>query len=117
MIETREQRGKGGMSLCVRILFFLPVRLLAGVAGCGQRDQRVVVYCADDHEFAEGILREFERRSGIKVETRYDTEANKSVGLYEDLVREAGRPRCDVHWNNEIAATIRLRKPGHLPAV
>ena len=29
------------MSLCVRILFFLPVCLLAGVAGCGKLDQRV----------------------------------------------------------------------------
>src|SRR5207253_4816822 len=45
---------------------------------------------------------------------RYDTEANKAVGLYEDLIREASRPRCDVHWNNEILATIRLQKQGVL---
>src|SRR5439155_27285536 len=33
-------------------------------------------------------------------------------GLYEDLIREASRPRCDVHWNNEILATIRLQRHG-----
>src|SRR5262249_15242937 len=29
-------------------------------------------------------------------------------------VREARRPRCDVHWNNEILATIRLQRQGLL---
>src|SRR5262249_47222189 len=32
----------------------------------------------------------------------------------DDLKREAGRPRCDVHWNNEIIATIRLQRLGIL---
>jgi iron(III) transport system substrate-binding protein len=45
---------------------------------------------------------------------RFDLEANKAVGLYEDLVREASKPRCDVHWNNEILATMRLQKQGIL---
>jgi len=26
---------------------------------------------------------------------RYDSEASKSVGLFEDLRREARKPRCD----------------------
>lgn len=69
----------------------------------------MVVYCAHDREFAEPILRQFTKETGIPVVERYDTEANKSVGLYEDLVREAAKPRCDVHWNNEILATIRLQ--------
>jgi iron(III) transport system substrate-binding protein len=74
----------------------------------------VVLYCAQDREFAEKILADFTRDSGQAVTTRYDSEANKSVGLYEDLVREAPRPRCDVHWNNEILATIRLARQGIL---
>ncbi|MCI0684201.1 MAG: extracellular solute-binding protein [Gemmataceae bacterium] len=73
---------------------------------------RVVVYCAHDRKFAEPILAEFTKRTGLRVDKRYDTEANKSVGLYDDLVREASRPRCDVHWNNEILATIRLERQG-----
>ena len=84
------------------------------ISGCGAEDPktRVVVYCAHDREFAGEILAEFSKQTGLKVVPRYDTEANKAVGLYEDLVREANRPRCDVHWNNEIIATIRLQKRG-----
>ncbi len=92
--------------------------LLFFLAGCSSVDPstRVVVYCAHDREFAEDILREFAKRSGLEVVPRYDTEANKSVGLYEDLLREARRPRCDVHWNNEILNTIRLQRQGLLEA-
>ena len=83
--------------------------------GCGRSaESRVVVYCALDREFAEPILQDFARESGLEVVPRWDTEANKSVGLYEDLVREKDRPRCDVHWNNEILATIRLQNRGLL---
>jgi iron(III) transport system substrate-binding protein len=90
--------------------------VLAGlVSGCrsGKAD-RVVLYCAQDREFAEGILKEFTAKTGLDVATRFDTEANKAVGLYEDLIREARHPRCDVHWNNEILATIRLQRQGLL---
>jgi iron(III) transport system substrate-binding protein len=85
---------------------------LVSLPGCGDSSRRVVVYCAHDQEFAEDILQEFQKRTGLEVKTRYDTEANKAVGLYEDLIREAVRPRCDVHWNNEILATIRLQEKG-----
>src|ERR1043166_725227 len=75
---------------------------------------RVVVSCAHDREFADDILKDFEKQSGLKVNVIYDTEANKSVGLYDRLIREAAQPRCDVHWNNEILATIRLQQKGIL---
>jgi len=91
-----------------RFVWLLPIALLV-LAGC-RNSNRVVVYCAHDREFAEDILTAFEKQSGIKVDVRWDTEANKSVGLYEDLIREASQPRCDVHWNNEILATIRLQQ-------
>src|SRR5437868_1433129 len=74
----------------------------------------LTVYCAHDREFAEDVLKQFEKNSGLTVAVRYDSEANKAVGLYEDLVREAARPRCDVHWNNEILGTIRLQQQGIL---
>jgi iron(III) transport system substrate-binding protein len=73
-----------------------------------------VVYCAHDREFAEDILKDFEKQTGLKIDVRWDTEANKSIGLYEDLIRETSQPRCDVHWNNEILATIRLQEKGVL---
>ncbi len=88
--------------------------LLMLAAGCGKSEERVVLYCAQDQEFAEGILREFTARTGLKVAPKYDTEADKSVSLYVELVSEKDRPRCDVHWNNEILATIRLERQGML---
>jgi iron(III) transport system substrate-binding protein len=83
-------------------------------AGCSAPQGRVVLYSAQDPEFAEQVLPEFTRRTGIEVAPKYDTEANKSVSLYAELVAEKNRPRCDVHWNNEIIATIRLQRQGLL---
>jgi iron(III) transport system substrate-binding protein len=92
--------------------FLIPLSLLL-LAGCS-RQPSVVCYCAQDREFAEQILADFTQETGVAVSTRYDNEANKAVGLFEDLVREAPKPRCDVHWNNEILATIRLQRQGLL---
>lgn len=90
---------------------FLCVALLA-VAGCGRSGPRAVVYCAQDEEFAVGLFADFERDERVAVAPKFDTEANKSVSLVVELQREAGRPRCDVHWNNEILGTIRLARQG-----
>jgi iron(III) transport system substrate-binding protein len=92
----------------------MSVATVLAVAGCGKPQSRVVLYCAQDQEFAEQVLGEFTHRTGLPVAPRYDTEADKSVSLYEELVKEAGRPRCDVHWNNEILSTIRLQRKGLL---
>lgn len=88
--------------------------VLVFLAGCSSSSKRVVLYCAQDKEFAEPILEEFTRRTGLEVVTRFDSEANKSVSLCEDLLREKDHPRCDVHWNNEILGTIRLHGKGIL---
>lgn len=85
------------------------------LVGCGKAPRnRVVLYCAQDREFAEPILADFSRRTGIEVVPHFDTEAAKSVSLVEELVREADRPRCDVFWNNEVLGTIRLQRRGIL---
>jgi iron(III) transport system substrate-binding protein len=84
-----------------------------GVAvGCQKPTSRVVVYCAQDREFAEGVFDEFQKHAGLTVAAKFDTEANKSVSLAAELEAEAARPRADVHWNNEILATIRLARKG-----
>src|SRR5258706_9318167 len=88
--------------------------LSAVAAGCTSTRSRVVLYCAQDREFAEEILADFTQRFGLTVAPKFDTEADKSVSLYEELLREKKRPRCDVHWNNEILATIRLQRQGLL---
>jgi iron(III) transport system substrate-binding protein len=87
---------------------------LAAAAGCNSSSNRVVLYCAQDREFAESVLAEFTLRMKLDVAPKYDTEADKSVSLYLELIREKERPRCDVHWNNEILATIRLQRAGVL---
>jgi iron(III) transport system substrate-binding protein len=74
----------------------------------------VVVYCAHDSVFADGILRQFEQQTGIRVDVRYDEEANKSLGLTQMLLSEKQSPRCDVFWNNQTLGTIRLKNAGIL---
>lgn len=76
--------------------------------------REVVVYCALDAEFAEPILGEFTRRTGIRVRVQYDTESTKTVGLANRIRAERGRPRCDVFWNNEILNTLALKGDGLL---
>ena len=84
------------------------------VAGCGSPHERVVLYCAQDEEFAEAIRERFQQAYSIPVHVKYDTESTKSVSLIAELMAEKNRPRCDVHWNNEILGTIRLERAGLL---
>jgi iron(III) transport system substrate-binding protein len=76
--------------------------------------ESLVVYCAHDSIYADSILREFERETGISVAARYDTEATKSLGLVELLLQEKAHPRCDVFWNNELLGTLQLAGEGLL---
>lgn len=76
--------------------------------------ESLVVYCAHDSIYADSILREFERETGISVAARYDTEATKSLGLVELLLQEKAQPRCDVFWNNELLGTLQLAGEGLL---
>ena len=92
--------------------------LLLPLAGCGGSDQpgdgTVVVYTSVDDPVARPILDEFTRRTGIKVEARTDTEANKSAGLAARLEAEKSNPKADVWWGNEVFRTIRLADAGVL---
>ena len=71
------------------------------------RDQ-VIAYCAQDQDYAEPILREFNEQTGIKVRAVYDSEAVKTVGLANRLLAERPHPRCDVFWGNEELRTRQL---------
>ena len=91
------------VALCAAVFFlWLPSR------------DALVVYCAHDALYSEEILRQFERETGIPVEIRFDTEATKSLGLVELLLREKENPRCDVFWNNQVAGTMDLQDAGLL---
>jgi len=96
-------------------LSILPVIVGALVAGCwSARPPEVVVYSALDREFSEPVLDDFTKGSGIRVLAKYDDESTKTVGLTNILIQEAGRPRCDLFWNNEILNTLRLQEKGLL---
>lgn len=76
--------------------------------------ERIVLYCSQDREYAEVILNDFSKATGIQIDFRGDTESNKSISLYEALVREASQPRCDVFWCNEPVLMQRLAQRGIL---
>ena len=95
------------------IWIVLSIALAAG-AGCASPKDRVVLFCAQDEEFANGILADFTKDSHLRVDVKYDTEATKSVSLISELLAQKSKPRCDVHWNNEILGTIRLDRAGLL---
>lgn len=87
----------------------------AMMAGCVRESSReVVVYAALDKEFSEPILKQFEQETGIRVLAKYDVESNKTVGLANEIIDSAKRPKGDVFWNNEILHSLRMEKLGLL---
>jgi len=104
-----------GSTLQNRLLCAFAALLLSGCWSSSPNE--VVVYCALDSEFAEPILQQYERETGVRVLTKTDVEANKTVGLAQSLIAERDHPRCDVFWNNEILHTCRLEKLGLLQPI
>jgi iron(III) transport system substrate-binding protein len=99
--------------------WLIPVLIVAAVWGAYSvlwrgEEEALVVYCAHDSVYSEAVLREFEKASGIPLVIRFDTEATKSLGLVELLIREKENPRCDVFWNNELFGTMDLQARGVL---
>lgn len=88
--------------------------------GCRGPDQSqdaqrtVTIYVSTDRVFSEPVLREYEKRSGIRVNTAYDTEETKSTGLANRLIAEQARPQADVFWSNEPVRTLVLKSRGVL---
>jgi iron(III) transport system substrate-binding protein len=83
-------------------------------AGSGTGPRSVTIYVSTDRVFSEPVLREYERRSGVKVNPVYDTEETKSTGLANRLIAEKNRPQADVFWSNEPVRTIVLKSRGIL---
>jgi len=88
------------------------------VASCGRRGEgqarQVVLYCSVDQQAAEPIIAAFEKHTGIRVLTRFDTEATKTTGLVQRLRAESSSPAADVFWSGEVFHTIRLAGEGLL---
>ncbi len=93
------------------------VALIGLVSGCTEEHrQNVVVYSSQDREFSDPILKRYQDDHEVTVETKFDIESTKTIGLTTLLIAEAksGEPRCDLFWNNEILNTLRLQRQGLL---
>jgi len=98
------------------VRFFSMLASCTLAVGCWSAppEKSVVVYTALDAEFSEPIFEEFEAETGVKVLPKFDSESTKTVGLANEILEEAARPRCDLFWNNEILNTLRLERAGLL---
>ena len=96
-----------------RLVHSIAVAALA--AGCSSprpaehAPRTVTIYVSTDRVFSEPVLREYEKRTGVKVNAVYDTEETKSTGLANRLLAEKARPQADVFWSNEPVRTLVLK--------
>jgi iron(III) transport system substrate-binding protein len=97
------------------LVFIILAIFLSGCSGASRSARNeVVIYVSQDRVFAEPVLQEFERRTGITVKAVYDTEETKTTGLVNRLLAEKNRPQADVFWSNEPVRTIVLKRNGVL---
>jgi len=92
------------------------VAVAGGVAWPVIASGQVVVYCSVDEGIGRQVLDAFKVRTGVEVSVIYDSEAGKTTGLVQRIIREAqaGRPRADVFWSGELFNTILLARMGVL---
>ncbi len=102
----------GGVLLFVALLVAMLFPAISALKG--KPRSQVIIYTSQDQQFAEPILHEFTKQTGIKVRAVYDSEAVKTVGLANRLLAEAKHPQCDVWWSNEALRTRQLARRGAL---
>lgn len=98
----------------------LPLHVIALcllLAGCSSSEQKpLVVYTSQDQFYAEAVLRDFTKETGIEVQPVFDTESVKTAGLANRLRQESKHPRCDVFWSNEEMHARLLAADGVFPS-
>ncbi len=94
-------------------IFYLFIVLFV-FSACAREGRQVVIYTSLDQIFSEPILKEYEKKTGVKVKALYDIEAAKTTGLVNKLIAEKNNPQCDVFWNSEIGRTLVLKEKGVL---
>src|SRR5213594_764923 len=105
--EVRQWLAISGWPIVIVIIGMLAGVLLPLLAGIKSK-RTVVVYASQDQVYAEPILADFTKQTGIKVRAVYDSEAVKTVGLANRLLAERSHPQCDLFWNNEELRTRQL---------
>lgn len=90
--------------------------LISTAVGCKKASSpapaTVVIYVSEDQVFAEPILRDFEKETGIQARAVYDTEEAKSAGVMNRLLAEQANPQADVYWANEPMRAAVLQQRG-----
>jgi iron(III) transport system substrate-binding protein len=78
----------------------------------------IVAYCSVDEALARPILDAYSQRTGMRISAVYDSEAGKTTGLIQRIMREAqsGRPHADIFWSGEVFNTVLLSRMGLLDA-
>ncbi len=83
--------------------------------GCRPAHENVViVYTSQDQIYAQQILADFTRETGIRVLPLFDSESAKTTGLMNRIIAERLRPQCDVFWSNEEMMMRKLGRRGLL---
>ncbi len=72
----------------------------------------LVLYCGVDQDQSRLTIKYFENESGLKVDFHGESEAFRSIGLPQKLLRERDNPRADVYWSNEIMHMAHLADLG-----
>jgi len=99
--------------LIIPVIAIVAGTLLPAVAWLtGTSTSEVIIYTSQDQVYAEPILKQFERQTGIRVRAVYDSEVVKTVGLVNRLLAENDHPQCDIFWNNEELRTRQLAAKG-----
>jgi iron(III) transport system substrate-binding protein len=75
---------------------------------------RVVLYCSVDDVYARPIIKDLEKRTGLRIDVLYDTEAAKTAGLANRIRAEKQRPQGDVFWSSALLQTLLLGREGLL---
>src|SRR5688500_12297501 len=97
------------MTRTLFIALLVGLSMVGGACDKSSKQQKtVVVYTSVDEPVATPILREFEKKTGIKVVVQKDTEATRTAGLAERLIAEKDNPQADVWWGNEASHTVDL---------
>ena len=92
----------------IALIAVLGLNLFSEVRRWIKPENTVIIYAAQDQVYAEPILKEFEKQTGIKVRAIYDSEATKTVAIANRLLAERSHPQCDVYWGNEELRTRQL---------
>ena len=92
--------------------FMIAVFVLLAMIKVCYAGSEVVVYTSIDKVFSEPVLQAFEKKTGIKVMTIYDTEETKSTGLVNRLIAEKNKPKADVFWSGDPVRPVLLKMKG-----